>query len=115
MHRLFAALFLILACASAGPASAASFDCARARTPDERAICKSRELSELDVRMAVWYEAVTGLVPMGTRGAIQDEQHEWLERRGRCGSDFGCLRRAYNRRIGELHDHYEDIKSRGPF
>jgi uncharacterized protein len=59
-----------LAC---GDASAASFDCRKASKPDEIAICDSRELSQLDVRMATLYETVIKLVGMGTRGALQDQ------------------------------------------
>ncbi|MDI7065936.1 hypothetical protein QMO17_32340, partial [Klebsiella pneumoniae] len=50
------------------PAQAASFDCNRARLPDEKAICASRQLSELDVEMSVRFQMMMGLVAMGTRG-----------------------------------------------
>jgi uncharacterized protein len=100
---------------AASPAFAASFDCNKASAMDELAICSDRELSELDVRMAVWFEAITGLVPMGTRGAIQDEQLEWLKSRASCNSDRACLRAEYLARIEALKKHYEAIKSRGPF
>jgi uncharacterized protein len=100
---------------SATSANAASFECDKASAMDELTICNDRELSELDVRMAVWFEAITGLVPMGTRGAIQDEQLEWLKSRAACSSDRKCLRTEYLSRIEALKKHYEAIKSRGPF
>ena len=45
-------------------AHAASFDCNKARATDERAVCASRSLSEMDVEMAVRFEMLAGLVPV---------------------------------------------------
>ncbi|MGH8782033.1 lysozyme inhibitor LprI family protein [Paraburkholderia sp.] len=98
-----------------GAAWAASFDCAQAKQPDERAICASRVLSEQDVEMAVRYEMLTGLVAMGTRGDMQEAQHDWLQRRARCGASRSCLASAYRERIDALKQQYQQLKSRGPF
>ncbi|NKJ47540.1 hypothetical protein CIC12_12465 [Burkholderia sp. SG-MS1] len=105
----------MLAAFAAGSACAASFDCHRARLPDEKAICASRQLSELDVEMSVRYQMLTGLVAMGTRGNMQDEQQAWLKSRQACGRDHVCLLAAYRRRIGTLTDAYARLASRGPF
>jgi uncharacterized protein len=113
--RIKAALLGLSLLTLSTPTFAASFDCNKAAAMDELAVCNDRELSELDVRMATWFEAITGLVPMGTRGAIQDEQLEWLKARAACNSDKRCLRQEYLARIEALHKHYEDIRSRGPF
>src|SRR5882672_7994058 len=108
---VMAAMFLL----SDVQAVAASFDCRRARTADEVAICDNRDLNDMDVRMATLFEITKGFVAMGERGAMQDEQRDWLDQRRRCGGDVPCLRRSYRRRIGELEDTVRDIKSRGPF
>lgn len=94
---------------------AASFDCNRARLPDEKAVCASRQLSELDVEMAVRYQTLTGLVAMGTRGNMQDEQQAWLDVRKKCGARLSCLVDAYRHRIQTLKDEYSHLASRGPF
>jgi uncharacterized protein len=94
---------------------AASFDCNRARMPDEKAICASRYLSEQDVEMAVRYQMLTGLVAMGTRGDMQDEQQAWLKTRKACGGNQACLDTAYRSRIQRLKDEYANLASRGPF
>jgi uncharacterized protein len=94
---------------------AASFDCQQATQPDERAICASRQLSEMDVEMAVRYETLTGLVAMGTRGNMQDEQRAWLGERARCRGNQACLRESYRKRIEKLRQEYAQLKSRGPF
>ena len=109
---IFALLFLR---ALEVPADAASFDCAKARLADERAVCASRELSEMDVEMAVRFETLAGLVPMGTRGDMGDEQRAFLAARRRCGGNAACLAGAYRARIATLKSEYEKLKSRGPF
>ena len=89
--------------AAAGPAAAASFACGKAKAPDEKAICASRTLSELDVQMATLF-TVRMEIPMlmGARGAAQDEQHAWLAQRGACGSNSACLTQSYQQRIAAL-------------
>jgi len=96
-------------------AQAASYDCDRARTSDEIAICNSRELNDLDVKMATMFDIAKGLVAMGQRGEMQDDQREWLAQRRRCGASTGCLRRSYRKRIDELEEVLQDIKERGPY
>ncbi len=98
-----------------GPAIAASFDCTKARRADEITICNDRELSELDVRMATWFEVNTSLVLMGRRGAMRDEQSAWLAQRARCRSDKSCLRSAYLNRIAELRKTFYEIRAERPF
>ena len=51
-------LLLLYACAAANVACAASFNCAKAVTPQEKAICASPELSEADDRMAAQYREI---------------------------------------------------------
>lgn len=99
-------LAVLAACllAAATPAAAASFDCGKARTADEKAICASPALSDLDVEMATLYR-VRMQIPMlmGSRGAAQDEQHAWLTQRSACGGDAACLTQTYRQRIAALN------------
>jgi uncharacterized protein len=97
------------------PGHAASFNCARARSADERVVCASRALSELDVEMVVRFETLTGLVGMGTRGDMGDAQRDFLKARGRCGANNACLTALYQARIATLKNEYQSLKSRGPF
>ena len=86
-----------------GPAAAASFDCARARTASERAICGNRSLEDRDVKMATLYSVVRQFQGgMGALGAIRDRQTEWLAQRELCGASVACIRRSYDVRIAEL-------------
>ncbi|MFM0002933.1 MULTISPECIES: lysozyme inhibitor LprI family protein [Paraburkholderia] len=115
MKRHLRWTLLAMVTLSSASAFAASFDCGRARLPDEKAVCASRQLSEMDVEMSVRYQMLTGLVAMGTRGNMQDEQQVWLKSRKACGGNQSCLLNAYRRRIGTLKDDYARLASRGPF
>lgn len=100
----------------ASTAQAASFDCTRARSADERAICGNRVLEDRDVELSVLYGLITKLVPMGSRDSIRREQTQWLSQRGRCGADIPCLRRTYDRRIAALRATIDSrVVSAGPF
>lgn len=99
-------LLTILICAAiaiAGAAQAASFDCNKAATPDEIAVCANPGLSNLDTIMATLY-GVRMEIPMlmGARGAAQDEQRTWLASRGTCGGSVACLQTSYQQRIAAL-------------
>ncbi|MBO9375320.1 DUF1311 domain-containing protein [Sphingomonas histidinilytica] len=113
MRRPILALLLTALPAAAG---AASFDCARARLADERAVCASRALNDRDVRMAVLYGLDLRFVPMGSRDVLRREQAAWLTRRRACGANRVCLARAYDRRIAELQAVIDErVYPHGPF
>lgn len=89
-----------------GRAEAASFNCARAGTPSERAICGNRALEDRDVEMATIFGLIRPVFGMGARGAFMDEQNAWLAQRNRCGADRACLTRRYDERIARLRQTY---------
>jgi uncharacterized protein len=98
------ALLLALLAVAARPVQAASFNCAKATKPDEKAICDSTKLSDLDVEMATLYRVRMELpMLMGARGAAQDEQRAFLAQRGNCGAGVACLQAAYAARIAVLN------------
>jgi uncharacterized protein len=103
--RLFLAVLLpILLVLTAATARAASFDCAKATTPDEEAICDSTKLSDLDVEMATLYRVRMELpMLMGARGAAHDEQRAFLTQREQCGGNVACIEAAYAARIAALN------------
>jgi uncharacterized protein len=98
-----------------GSAQAASFDCHRARTADEKAICASLPLNDKDVRMALLFDITQRLVPMGSRDALRDSQKVWLAQRRTCGARPSCLNAAYDRRIAALNKVMDRVYSQGPF
>lgn len=73
---------------------AASFDCSKATTKTEIAICNDPELSTLDERM--------GLVWVQTNGRIGiQKQKDWLIKRDQC-KDIQCLKKSILKRISFL-------------
>ena len=114
MRPMILGLILAASCV-AGSASAASFDCKKARTADEKAICAERALNDKDVRMDVLYGINRRTLAMGGRGALMDQQRDWLQGRRACGADRACIGRAYDRRLADLEKSMERIYSNGPF
>ncbi len=116
----FAVPALVLLCATpaflcALPAAAASFDCARAKAPDEKAVCANRALNDADVKLTTLYQVDGHLMAMGARGDMQEDQRTWLKRRQACKGDVKCLTRAYADRVADLQAAFDGIASRGPF
>ncbi len=109
-----AAALAILSGLAAGmplPAEAASFDCDKPElAADETAICANRDLNDMDVKMVTTFELITGLLPMGNRGVVQDEQVAWLSNRQACNGDLACLRASYTERLAQLKTVYDMIE-----
>ncbi|MBU4611383.1 DUF1311 domain-containing protein [Achromobacter sp. GG226] len=88
-------------------AFAASFDCARAATPTEQAICERPALAEQDRALAEVYARRLGLAKAGnaqTVDALRASQRAWLKTRDRCGRDADCLQASYTQRIAEFRN-----------
>jgi uncharacterized protein len=91
-------------------AHAASFDCdGKTLLPDERLICDTRALNDADVKMATTFELISGLLAMGSRGTLQDEQTAWLKTRQACGADAACLKTSYEDRLKQLDVAYKHL------
>jgi uncharacterized protein len=93
----------------------ASYDCAKAKAADEKAVCAYLPLNDKDVRMSVLYEINKRTLAMGGRGAMQDQQRQWLAERRKCGANRSCLIRLYDRRLEELDRLTQRIYQAGPF
>lgn len=80
MIRALSLLALMLGSSSTlvMPSQAASFDCTKASTPFERAICDHDDLSAADLRLAVTYESAVGGLSEHARNAVRTGQREWL-------------------------------------
>jgi uncharacterized protein len=106
MKGISAALAAVIlgALALSSSAESASFNCAKAKTADEIAICGNQHLSDLDTQMATLY-GVRMQIPMlmGAKGAAQDEQRAFLAQRAACGSNVACIQQAYQSRIAVLN------------
>lgn len=87
----------------AAAATAAGFDCSKAASPDELAVCANPQLSALDSEMTgLWYAYSRVPMLMGMSGNRQDDAEAFLARRKACGADIECLTKAYQERIAQL-------------
>lgn len=101
---------LIISFSAAGASHAASFDCeAQNLKPDEKTICDVRALNDADVKMVTTFDLLSGLLAMGARGTMQDQQTEWLKKRQTCAADVACLTSSYQDRLKELNETYKQI------
>lgn len=93
------------------PALAASFDCAKAATPVEHAICGTPALSKLDERMAFAVQRNSLIFGDGSRqgGPVLAEvatmQQQWIAERDKCGNRVDCLTRAYTEQLAVVEFH----------
>ena len=94
---------------------AASFNCDKAETQTEHAICEHRELNDADVKMAHTYNIVRKLFSMSTRGVVQDQQVKWLQLRNECQDNVACLVDVYKMRQQKLDMYMDRIYKQGPF
>ncbi|MDR2593948.1 MAG: hypothetical protein LBC87_04175 [Fibromonadaceae bacterium] len=71
-----------------------SFDCAKASTPTENAICSDAELAKLDNTLNREYSKASSVCKQG--------QKEWVNNRNACSSNIQCLKNSYILRIQVL-------------
>ncbi|UEP53265.1 lysozyme inhibitor LprI family protein [Burkholderia ambifaria] len=93
-------MFAVLTMASMA-AHAAGFDCTKAASPTEKAICADPGLSSLDGQLATaWKKA---LAKGGDTAALKAAQLQWLMQRDRCGNDVLCVGDRYRERLASLN------------
>jgi uncharacterized protein len=85
---------------AAGNVAGPSFDCTRAGTPAEHAICNSPALSERDRRLADSYARALSLA--SDPDTIKTRQRAWLKSRSACRGEPVCLAGMMDQRIAEL-------------
>lgn len=94
-----------------GLTHAASFDCAKARTSQEKTICSSLSLSKADEKMAAAYQAALAAAPAEMKEGVRADQRAWLKMmplecppgRQRFDQDIVvCLQQEYDLRIKDL-------------
>lgn len=86
----------LLALATPAHAAGPSFDCARAGTPTEFAICDNAALSELDLALAEAFRTARD------RPGVKDRQRAWIGERNLCGANVDCLEQRMQDRLAEL-------------
>lgn len=107
-------MLTLLSLGGIATAHAASFDCAKARTGVEKAVCADEQLSEYDERIAGAYKRQLGEWDGKIKEYVREDQRHWLSEirlidkndsgvDAACAQgDLPCLRREYRLRTDEL-------------
>ncbi|WP_394909857.1 lysozyme inhibitor LprI family protein [uncultured Helicobacter sp.] len=84
----------------------AGFDCAKAQSASERAICANADLAYLDREVNVLYEAlrknakdIAKAMGDSSDKAVLDSQRAYLKQRNTCWNDTQCLQKTMQERI----------------
>ncbi len=100
-----AAAVLLAGTLSPKSSYAAGFDCMKAVSPTEKAICSSSDVSGLDSMLGVKYRAKIASSTEEVGKKLKERQVEWLkDRDAKCGAAIDCLRAMYLARLGELDE-----------
>jgi uncharacterized protein len=100
MPRLIAGILISLGILLGFSVNAASFDCSKASTPYEKAVCSNPNLSSLDDQLASAYKDARA--KSSNPDGLKKEQIEWIKSTRQCASDAGCIEKAYKSRIATL-------------
>jgi uncharacterized protein len=79
-----------------------SFDCRTNTGPDERTICASRALSQMDRRLSNAYLELRGRLDSDQQIRLRDVQRNWLRQRANCVANVNCIAALYQTRIPQL-------------
>ena len=100
-HRATALAALGVVMSVGAAAAQPSFDCRKAATPTEKAICAHDRLARLDRAIAAAYRQLKAELESQIT-TLPDEQTEFLKTRDACGADAACLARVMESRRGAL-------------
>jgi uncharacterized protein len=100
MLNLTRRLLIVIGFSLSGLSSAASFDCTKASSPYEKAVCSNPNLSSLDEQLAGAYKDARA--KSADPDSLKKEQIEWIKSTRQCASDVGCIEKAYKTRIASL-------------
>jgi len=104
---VFTTVFLLSCHSWAGP----SFDCSKATTKIEHAICGANMLSEYDNLMGKMYRELKNI------SDVKNSQRKWIKKRNsQCSSDdIDCLANLYQTRLLELDKYYSPGGKNGEY
>lgn len=97
------AYYLVTIFLAATPiAFAASFNCQKAQTDVEKAVCANIHLTHLDEAMSKnYHHIIASDIGWGARKHIKQTQRVWLKSRNACTTN-SCIAQSYESRISEL-------------
>jgi Uncharacterized protein conserved in bacteria, putative lipoprotein len=102
-------IFILFALILSSVASAASFDCSKASTNTELAICENQQLSILDEIMALSYRQL--MKEVNDKEQLKTDQLAFLAKNKRCNGNVDCLKQNYIFRTVEVSTGTVDLRS----
>lgn len=102
-------IFVLIALIISSVASAASFDCSKASTSTELAICENQQLSILDEMMALSYRQL--MKEVSDKEQLKTEQLAFLSKNKKCNGNIDCLKQNYIVRTVEVNTRSVDLRS----
>src|SRR5260221_2200262 len=107
--KILAAVVLpvTLAAAPAFARVGPSFDCAKASTPIEKAICGSDELAKADADLAAAYATLASRLDKSAQEHLAKDELQWIAQRNEerdctAALSYDCLKYGYPERIGRV-------------
>lgn len=86
MNVIRIAALAIIVCAGTAASAAPSFDCAKAASVMEKAVCSDPKLSEMDAKLAASYRSALSRLSPEAQSKVRDSQRQWLKYAGTvCG------------------------------
>ncbi len=82
----------------------ASFDCAKATSSTEQAICSSLQLASFDQSVALAYQQLRDQARQvgDSLKALATSQRAWIRQRNACGADAKCILKSLKERLDRL-------------
>lgn len=97
-----------------GRAQQPSFNCSTSTASDERTICASTALSQLDRQMSDLYSAVLSRLDAIAQATLREAQRSWLRERAACATNASCITALYQTRISQLRGMLANAQPRPP-
>lgn len=114
--RWYGETILILKSLPANAKPEPSFNCQKAKTPVEKAICESIELASFDLSVAESYKqnikGFTEAKDISAVKRVKECQKAWLKKRDACGANATCLKKSMMKQLevlGDLEKFYSPI------
>ena len=100
MKNIYLGTLIMLTWTVTNVSLAASFDCRKASSITEKAICSSKRISLLDNFMAISYKTQLSSSSKEERIKVTEEQKQWNRNiRDGCGNSLQCLDKSYQERL----------------
>ncbi len=117
MLRSLVRVSLLALCSASALAQAPGFNCSKASTPREKAICSSPQLAAADSKMTAAYKALMAAATTDIQAEVRAGQTRWLHEDGSCKDPGGvtlsdCLLSAEQDRTKALEKriaHHNDV------